>query len=276
MLRAGSARIQSRDQTRRAEEFFQRFGINANVRFRGRLDLELRCLVRLGRELLRPGSCPTSLGWGRRLSAWRHGFHPLSAAVDGLEAWSPGLHPDLDLRELDWAHHTCRLKGSWNPIFTNKLVMARVLAARGVPHSPVLDVVAQGRRMVLGADPKPVDHDIARWMANGYRLVFRPQWSGGGKGVVFLSRDDPAPHRQYPSDPQPRRSGSPLHDKAVHRFGTAAHDLIDNSLSGRGLVPRWMKPDGGGHHPRPRANPGGRAGRRPLRRVTTGLSARCR
>ncbi len=46
--------------------------------------------------------------------------------------------------------------------------------------------------MAIDADPEPENQNIARWMANGYTLVFRPQWSGGGEGVFFLSRDDEA------------------------------------------------------------------------------------
>ena len=153
--------------------------------------------------------------------------------------------------------------------------MARVLAARGLPHPPVLGVVARGRLMAINADPDPESQELSTWMANAHTLVFRPHWSGGGEGVFFLSRDgDPwringhaasfdevqlligsldrylvtafveqaaYARRIQPSTTNTLRiltladEGGPFLASAVHRFGTAASYPVDNFHGGLGL-----------------------------------------
>lgn len=168
---------------------FGRFGIERNRRSRGRIDLELRCLVRLAREVGNAWRCPRGIGWRRRVAAWRRGFQPQAAALYGLDgAWS---RADVGLYVRDFSHgyRGYQLNGFWNPILSNKLALSWLLKALDLPHPEVLAVVSSGRLVPCGGCATEPESVLAAWTADGRRVVFRPHWSGGGEGVFFLGRD---------------------------------------------------------------------------------------
>lgn len=166
---------------------FERYAIAANRRSRGRIDLQLRCLVRVGRLLwLEPATMP-GISLARRWAAWRRGFRPLSAAAYGLDGdhWRTA---ELYVSDLVYAYRSYRMNGFWNPILTNKLIIAAVMRAHGLPHPPVLGVVAEGRLLQPGEEPQADATLLHRWTEEGQTVVFRPHWSGGGEGIFFLAR----------------------------------------------------------------------------------------
>ena len=146
------------------QDIFHGFGISRNQRSRGRLDLELRCLVRLAREIQRSARNRSITGWRKRIAAWWRGFDPVSAAVYGLENGVQPSDAALYLRDFSYAYHCYRLNGFWNPILTNKLVMSRVLAATGLPHPEVLGVVTNGNLVAIDADPQPSEDVLTIWI----------------------------------------------------------------------------------------------------------------
>ena len=101
--------------------------------------------------------------------------------------------------------------------------------------------------MAIDADPEPENQNIARWMANGYTLVFRPQWSGGGEGVFFLSRDDEAW----------RINGHSATRAAGPQQGGGAESVWPEALAGSGFPLAGLRsgrPLRQGPQPRPAAN----------------------
>lgn len=258
-----------------SEDIFHAFGISRNRRSQGRIDLELRCLVRLAREIQQSVRNGNLTGWRRRIAAWSRGFDPVSAAVYGLGNGVQANGAALYLRDFSYAYHCYRLNGFWNPILSNKLVMSRVLAAAGLPHPEVLGVVVKGNLMAINADPQARQDVLTIWTSTCHKLVFRPHWSGGGEGVFFLTRTgglwrvngrqaDIATVRRlisgldryivttfveqatYARTIQPTTANTlrvlALRDEqgvfvasVVHRFGTAASLPVDNFHGGRGL-----------------------------------------
>lgn len=170
---------------RDTKELFRRFGIEQNVRSGGWLDLQLRCLVRLLREIRDEAASRTGIPWSRRFRAWRMGFRSRHAAIYQLDDGNAsGYVPDY---EYAWRCYT--MNGFWNPIVGNKLVVSQVLAAYGIPHPRVFGVVSQGRPLPTGPGCPAAAASLHAWTANARPVVFRPHWSGGGEGVFFVRRD---------------------------------------------------------------------------------------
>lgn len=176
----------SRSVDRDTRELFRRFGIERNVRSAGWLDLQLRCLVRLLRELRTEARSRTGIPWHRRLRAWRKGFRSRHAALYGVDDGpDPGYVPDFS-----YAWRSYAINGFWNPIVGNKLVVSQVLAAHGIPHPRVFGVVCHGRPLAMGGGVGSAT--LRDWTADARPIFFRPHWSGGGEGVFFLRREGDA------------------------------------------------------------------------------------
>lgn len=174
---------------RDARDRFRRFGIERNVRSAGSLDLLLRRLVRLLREIHTEARSRTGIPWRRRLRAWRKGFRSRHAALYGVDDGDDsGYVPDFP-----YAWRSYAMNGFWNPIVGNKLVVSQILAARGIPHPRVFGVVSHGRPLTLnGGSPTAGLAPLRDWTSDARPVVFRPHWSGGGEGVFFLRRQDDA------------------------------------------------------------------------------------
>jgi hypothetical protein len=167
------------------DDLFRRYGIERNVRSTGRLDLQLRCLIRLFREIRAEAFSRTGIPWRRRLRAWSLGFRSIYAATYGLEEADPGLF----VPDFAYAYHSYRMNGFWNPIVGNKLVVSQVLAANGLPHPRVLGIVTRGHLLEPGVSSRETDAVLLeRWTEAARVAVFRPHWSGGGEGVFFVGR----------------------------------------------------------------------------------------
>lgn len=167
-------------------ELFQRFGIERNVRPSGWTELQLRCLVRLLREIRAEACSRTGIPWRLRLRAWRTGFRARHAALYGVDdGHDPGYVPDFP-----YAWRSYAMNGFWNPIVGNKLMVSQVLAAHGIPHPRVFGVVSRGRPLALGGGVARAT--LRDWTADARPIVFRPHWSGGGEGVFFLRREGDA------------------------------------------------------------------------------------
>jgi len=165
---------------------FRRFGIDHNVRSSGALELKLRCLVRLLREIRTESRSRSAIPWGRRLMAWRMGFRASHAALYQINTGNAaGYVPDFS-----YAWRSYAINGFWNPIVGNKLVLSQVLAAHGLPHPHVFGVVTHGRMLAVApGSPGGATESLHAWTADARPVVFRPHWSGGGEGVFFVRRE---------------------------------------------------------------------------------------
>jgi hypothetical protein len=174
---------------------FKRFRIPANRRPSGRLELELRCLVLVTRALRYElattlnsrarGLAP--LSWTERRRAWARGFMAHSAVLYRLNENDPADY----ISDFAYARRGYKINGFFNSIVGNKLVLAQILAAHGIPTPKVLAVIVRGRLIDSGGKSASttVDH-LTRLAGEGAKLVFRPHWSGGGQGVFFLRRSE--------------------------------------------------------------------------------------
>jgi hypothetical protein len=174
---------------------FQRFGILPHARWRGRLELELRGLVRFARQIRRELFSPFRVGPRRRLQAWRHGFSSMAWVLYGL----PENDPALYLGDLFLPARAYKINGLANPILGDKLVLSHLLAAFGLPHPAVVGLVLDGRltpaetsrRGPAGAPGRlECDRVLEAMVERHPRIVFRPTQSGAGQGVFFLDARD--------------------------------------------------------------------------------------
>jgi len=165
---------------------FRRFRIPPNNRASGKLELELRCLVRVARTLRGELRTTFRVPWQQRLSALRQGFTSRSAVLYQLGKNDPAAY----VSDLGFALRGYKINGFFNPIVGNKLVLAQLLAAYDLPHPRVLALVAKGRllRMDTESDAAAADELHGLLAESGDALVFRPHWSGGGEGIFFLRR----------------------------------------------------------------------------------------
>lgn len=256
-----------------ANSEFERFGSLPNDRPSGRLELELRCLIRVFRLVLGELRLQESLPWKRRFRAWKAGFRAHS-----WEAYNLAENdPDLYVSDLRTQLKMYKVNGFFTPIIGNKLVLTRLLAYHEIPHPDVVSIIHGGR---LFEDNHPFDADMARALSRSLdrypRQVFRPSWAGSGQGVFFLSREDNelklngqavAPEAlhallasldryistefiqqaSYARDIYPgttntlrilslwdEENGSPFIAAAVHRFGSPRSGVIDNFHAGHG------------------------------------------
>ena len=258
-----------------ANDDFAQFGILPNVRMSGRLELQMRCWVRLFRLLCSEVKTKTGLPLSTRAKAWRTGFSSRSWLMYRLDENDPALY----LSDLRMAARYYKVNGFFNPPMNNKLLLSRLLTAHGVPHPAVVSMIIEGR---LVEEDKPFDADLSRALARSLerspRQVFRPTWSGSGEGVFFLSREadglrlngKPVRHEQacallsrldrylaterveqadyareiFPGSTNTIRiltlwdaeSGESLSAAVTHRFGTSRSAPIDNWHQGRGGV----------------------------------------
>jgi hypothetical protein len=162
---------------------FDKFSIQANRRSPGKVDLALRSWVRYVRvwraELRRRAS------WAARVRAWRLGFQVNSFRLYDL------AHQDASqfVPDFPLARRITKINGFWNPIIGNKLVLAYVAQAMGVPTPAPLGCIIAGCAQALdGAVATNLLATLEQWIARAPRLVFRPHWSGGGEGVFFVDR----------------------------------------------------------------------------------------
>ncbi len=256
-----------------SDALFSRFGIERNVRPRGRLELWGRCAIRLLREIRAEAVFRGAIPWRQRLRAWRLGFRPVYAAVYGLDDNDPALF----VPDFAYAYRCYRMNGFWNPIVGNKLVVSNVLAAHGIPHPPVLGVVSHGRLIAHATAPRQTNAALLEhWTEGQSPVVFRPHWSGGGEGVFFVHREERewlvngrsataadlhsllggldryiatafVEQAEYARRIYPRTTNTlrvltlidddgPFVANVVHRFGTSRSYPIDNFHQGRGGI----------------------------------------
>ena len=252
---------------------FERFGILPNDRPSGRLEIELRCLIRVFRLVFGELRLKQSLPWKQRLRAWKSGFRAQSWGLYNLAE----NDPDLYVSDLRLQLKMYKINGFFTPIVGNKLVLSRLLAYHEIPHPDVVSSIQGGR---LFEDNRPFDADMARALSRTLdrypRQVFRPSWAGSGEGVFFLSRDDDglqlngqpvAPEALhallakldryistefiqqasyagviYPDTTNTLRllslwdeeNGGPFIAAAVHRFGSSRSGAVDNFHAGHG------------------------------------------
>jgi hypothetical protein len=165
----------------------QRFGVTPNNRPSGRLELELRCLVRTFRAVGYELTTRIRLPWKQRMKAWKAGF--------STHAWRlyklPENDPNLYLPDIRASLGMYKVNGFSNPVIGNKLILSRLLETHRIPHPAVVSMVLDGR--ILEEDVEP-DRDLWRALNRTLdrfpRQVFRPTWAGGGQGVFFLDRDE--------------------------------------------------------------------------------------
>ena len=166
---------------------FERFGILPNVRQSGGLDLELRCLVQIFREMMAEVKSNTGLSWKQRLNAWKHGFNSVSWLLYNL----PENDSDSYLPDLPMAVKGFKINGFFNPVFNNKLLLSWLLEVHQVPHPAVVSIILDGQMFESDSRLVPdMEQALARSLDRYPRQVFRPTWSGGGEGVFFLRRDE--------------------------------------------------------------------------------------
>ncbi len=250
---------------------FEKYGIEKNVRSTGRLELALRCGIRLLREIRGEALSLAGMPWTRRLRALRMGFRSRNACLYELEG---GRHT-LYIPDFAYALRSYGMNGFLNPIVGNKLVLSQVLEANGIPHPAVLGIISRGRAYSMpGGNPSAPLASLVAWTRTGTPLVLRPYWSGAGEGVFFLSRENgcwfinrhPAPEgdvkelvggldryivtafveqASYSRAIQPSTTNTlrvlvladeagPFISSVVHRFGTARSFPIDNFHQGVG------------------------------------------
>jgi hypothetical protein len=167
--------------------FHQRYGIGLNLRSAGRLEIMLRCLVRLLRAIYGEARLRTGIPWSRRFRAWRIGLLPRSAALYGVD----GSVGTLYVPDFAYSWRCYAMNGFLNPIIGNKLIVSQILAAHGIPHPHVFGVVSGGLPRSLGKNQSNAGMDLLlHWTADTRPVVFRPHWSGGGEGVFFLRREN--------------------------------------------------------------------------------------
>ncbi len=170
-----------------AKNQFERYGILPNVRPSGRLELQLRCMVRFYRTIFAELKSKPGLPWKQRLRAWKSGFSSKSWILYNLAE----NDPDLYLPDLPVALKSYKINGFFNPIIGNKLVLSRLLAAHRIPHPDVVSIILEGQLIEDDARFDPdLPQALSRTLDRYPRQVFRPTWSGSGQGVFFLSRDD--------------------------------------------------------------------------------------
>lgn len=248
---------------------FAKFGIPANRRPAGDMELALRSWVRYLRgwrmELAAGGR------WGDRLRAWPRGFTTASWRLFGLDQHDP----DLFAADFPLVLRGTRINGFWNPIVGNKLVLSYIARATGVPCPPILGCIVRGRpHDFAGRRSSELLDTLADWSEGEQGLVFRPHWSGGGEGVFFVDRRggrwsinghpaEPDDLRQvvgnldrylvtrrleqarYAREIFPRTANTlrvltlrddagPFVAAAVHRFGSSHSFPVDNFHQGRG------------------------------------------
>lgn len=161
----------------------RKFGIEPQRRSSGELELAARSWVRYLRQWR------SELGrrdrWRDRLRAWPLGFTVSAYRLLELDRRDPSPYvPDFSLQ-----FRSTRLNGFWNPIIGNKLVIAYIAHAVGVPTPMVLGCVVRGRPQSVDGSPLGSPSEVlARWIARAPRLVFRPHWSGAAEGVFFVDR----------------------------------------------------------------------------------------
>ena len=138
------------------------------------------------RSVLRELKSKSGLTWKHRLGAWKSGFTSSSWDIYNLAE----NDPDLYLPDLPLALKGYRINGFFNPIVGDKLVLSRMLAAHHIPHPTVVSVIVDGQ---LFENDAPFEPDMLRALSRTLdrypRQIFRPTWSGGGRGVFLLCRD---------------------------------------------------------------------------------------
>lgn len=251
----------------------EKYRIERNVRSSGGIDLALRCLIRLLREIWGEVLSRTGIPWNRRIRALAMGFRSRNAALYELDG---GRHTHY-VPDYAYALRCYGMNGFLNPIVGNKLMLSQVLSAKGIPHPSVIGIVSRGRTFSLpGGVPSALLASLNEWTRDGQAVVFRPHWSGGGEGVFFLGRENgcwlinrrPAPEgdvkelvggldrymatvfveqASYSRAIQPSTANTlrvlALSDESgtfvssvVHRFGTASSFPTDNFHQGVGGI----------------------------------------
>ncbi len=265
--------IMNRSEESAGGGLFERYVIQGNVRSIGRLDLTLRCLVRLLRKLRSEAASRTGLPWRHRMRAWRLGFTSESAALYEVDSRNHSSYVPCYV----YALRCYAMNGFLNPIVSNKLVVSQVLAANGISHPHVFGLICNGEPRSVGTAPSGSKNRLLElWTEDARPVVFRPHWSGGGEGVFFLRREghhwfingraapeadvrrliaslnryiatafvDQASYarRIYPDTSNTIRvltlsdADGPFVASAVHRFGTTRSFPIDNFHHGTGGV----------------------------------------
>jgi len=252
---------------------FARFGILPSNRSDGKLELQLRCLVRAFRLMRAELRSNVGLPWKQRLRAWKAGFISNSWVMYDLAA----NNPDLYVSDLRWVLNMYRINGFYNPIIGNKLVSSRLLEHHKLPHPEVISLVFKGKLFEDGSTFHP---DMRQTLLNTLdrypHQVFRPISAGGGEGVFFLERGDSGlklngrevtpefvcsllagldryvatefvEQAEYARAIYPEatntvrvlslwddKDGTPFIAGAVHRFGSSRSKRVDNFHGGRG------------------------------------------
>lgn len=178
-------------------QLFQDYRIEPNVRTDGTLELRARSWVRYLKNWKRELGKRASMK--ERWAAWRHGFEIGSYRAYGLaENDRRNYVPDLPM-----TFYGMKINGFFNPIVGNKLVLANMLRGFGVPTAPMIGEIVKGKGCTFprpGTDSLSVAEDppgnyqkalvdtLHDWVSTGWKLVFRPHWSGGAEGVFFVDR----------------------------------------------------------------------------------------
>ena len=113
------------------------------------------------------------------------GFSSTTWVLYGLAENDPGQY----LGDIFSRLGVYKINGFFNHIIGNKLIMSRLAAAHGIPHPAVVSIIIGGRLIeesaAAGSD---LLQALTRTLDRFPCQVFRPTWSGGGRGIFFLQR----------------------------------------------------------------------------------------
>ena len=115
----------------------ERFDVLPCKRSSGRLELELRCLVRVPRLIRAELKSGPRLPWKQRLRSWKSGFTSNSWVMYNLAE----NDPDQYVTDLSWVLKMYKINGFYNPIVGNKLIASRLFERHGIPHPNVVSYV---------------------------------------------------------------------------------------------------------------------------------------
>ena len=143
-------------------------------------------IIRLYRFVRAERGTRTGLSLRKRIRAWRHGFFSRSYVLYELERNDPRDYLP-DACDIDFAindPHYCTLG--------NKLSFSRLMELYGVPHPEVLALLSRGWTYAFDEQSSgdSLTVVIRKLLEEHGQLVMKPVLAGGGRGIIFVQRDD--------------------------------------------------------------------------------------